>query len=502
MLMTQASSATSNTAPSLWLLASPRGTRIGFAVLPDGYGGVVSVTVLPKPWASRAQSAVSVRHAAGSSTHVVLHELQALGISSEASVIGNLANSVALVAREQPDLLGLTWPRTHTDVPDAQPPALEHVLHIAMLADRSTLSEGQDSLEGSYAPSLSRVLTRVQFVAEVETLVHRTRPSYSEHRETLSAPRGRVLDSSLVEALASGKPQLESVFDELSIDTPLLRVIVSALRVVLEGDLPRAISDLAPGLTRRSAYLLRHFASVTQIPREQALDLGRRVRLAPQDRPWSRCLELAIVVLRNWGVTPVGQDAEVTSIVITAATERLWEQCLEQALAQAFGNSLTPNRANGEAHMHVPNPWQFRGERMTANFMESARRPDFAFWVGDILVVADAKYKLDSLGEPSAADGYQMFAYSHLACAGSTPTATAALLYPVRDDSEFAQRERRRAPELTYALWMVGVPFPSPLDVATSANWAGYIARIASALRDASASWKIADPEPVEKLVS
>ena len=37
----------------LWIKASPRGTRSGFAVLPDGAGGRVTVTVLPKPWSSK-----------------------------------------------------------------------------------------------------------------------------------------------------------------------------------------------------------------------------------------------------------------------------------------------------------------------------------------------------------------------------------------------------------------------------------------------------------------
>ena len=42
-----------SSAPRLWIKASPRGTRSGFAVLPDGAGGRVTVTVLPKPWASQ-----------------------------------------------------------------------------------------------------------------------------------------------------------------------------------------------------------------------------------------------------------------------------------------------------------------------------------------------------------------------------------------------------------------------------------------------------------------
>src|SRR5690606_31080529 len=94
----------------LWIKASPRGTRSGFAVLPDGAGGRVTVTVLPKPWSVVAQVVREYEHAPGTTTHIVLHETEFAAISAPPTTVGALTMSLMDTTRGQADLLSLGAP--------------------------------------------------------------------------------------------------------------------------------------------------------------------------------------------------------------------------------------------------------------------------------------------------------------------------------------------------------------------------------------------------------
>ena len=71
------------------------------------------------------------------------------------------------------------------------------------------------------------------------------------------------------------------------------------------------------------------------------------------------------------------------------------------------------------------------------------------------VVVAGAKYKLGADSAPGSQDGYQIFAYSHLATFGGHSSDVAALLYPIRAGGRPRQLELVRLPDRSYSLWLV-----------------------------------------------
>jgi hypothetical protein len=171
----------SNSRARLWIRASPRGTRSGFAVLPDGAGGQVTVTVLPKPWSSRGGVARDYAHTPGTTTHVVAYETELVAFSTSVSSVGALAMSLTDTAREQADLLTLGAPTedlASTAAVSGDP--FGDLIDLMLLAERGRLTVSSLSFEGVFAPSLLRLLTH-------ERLLPRA-PAPSSGESHLSSP--------------------------------------------------------------------------------------------------------------------------------------------------------------------------------------------------------------------------------------------------------------------------------------------------------------------------
>jgi hypothetical protein len=228
----------------------------------------VTVTVLPKPCSSQAGVVHDFAHTPGATTHVVLHETDLAALSTTASSVGALAMSLSDVARNQADLLDLGAP--------PESPVSETAVSgdpfrdLMLLAERGRLTTSPLSFEGAFAPSLLRLLTHERLLQVVESLIFRARPRYAERTETLEMPRGRLSEHSLLLSLATGTPRVESTFDELTIDTPLLQVVASALRVIARG-----ATVVAFFLTERSRRIL------AVMPRPQRPQPGRVGRHVP-----------------------------------------------------------------------------------------------------------------------------------------------------------------------------------------------------------------------------
>ena len=185
--------------PRFWIKASPRGTRSGFAVLPDGAGGQVTVTVLPKPWSAKAGPVRGYAHAPGATTHVVMYETELAAVITTASSIGALAMSLAYVSRDQADLLGLGTPPDGSVLATAiSGDPFRELIDLMLLAERGRLTTSPLSFEGALAPSLLRLLTHERLLQMVESLIFRARPRYAERTETLEMPRGRLRENSLL----------------------------------------------------------------------------------------------------------------------------------------------------------------------------------------------------------------------------------------------------------------------------------------------------------------
>lgn len=478
--------------PEFWIRASPRGTRSGFVVLPDGAGGRLTLTVLPKPWSDKTPVIRYYDHAPGATTHVVMHETELVALSTTAATVGSLTMSLIEVSRGQADLLTLGAPpdnpRSATAVVGDP---FRELIDLMLLAERGRLMGSPLTFEGAFGPSLLRLLTQERLLTLVESLIFRVRPRYAERTETLEMPRGRLNDRSLLYSLATGTPRVESIFDELTTDTPLLQVVASALRVVGSDRFPRKIASLRPGLQTRAVHLLRYLSSVTLIDREQALLVAERLWIGPLDRIWKPAIDASIQVLQDWAVQPEPGDDSSEALLVHISTEKFWEQCMESALENAFRSVVVSRDGQADSEVSVPAPWFPRADDGTKPYSSpTTSHPDFIFQCDQRVVVADAKYKLGTHNLPTSADGYQLFAYSHLATLREQPSELAVLLYPAQVGSRPKQLELERLRTGKYPLWLASLPFPTRIDIQSRANWATYIARLAGIIRDLSAEWK------------
>jgi hypothetical protein len=491
---------TSGSLARFWIKASPRGTRSGFAVLPDGDGGQVTVTVLPKPWAPEARAVREYAHAPGATTHVVMYETELAALITSRSAVGALALGLSSISSDQADLLALGAPPKDSVMaaPVSGNPFRE-LIDLMLLAERGKLSASPLIFEGEFAPSLLRLLTHERLLQAVESLIFRARPRYAERTETLTLPRGRLSARSLLFSLASGTPRLESTFDELTMDTPLLQVVASALRVIASERLPSKVAALRPSLQSHAVHLLRYLSGVQLVDRERAVLIAERLWLSPLDRIWQPAIDAALPVLRDRAVVPEEGTEASEAFLVHVSTEKFWEQCLELALEAAFPTLAVSRNAQSGEGVSVPAPWTPRaaagGRQPPA--LEDEVFPDFMFRSSRHVVVADAKYKLSAKNALSAQDGYQLFAYSHLATLNEQTSNIALILYPTRSGGRPRQFEFERLRERNYPLWLAHLPFPSRADIQSQGSWSAFIARLARAIGDFSTDWIPLQDEPM-----
>jgi hypothetical protein len=418
-----------------------------------------------------------------------MHETELAALRAPASAVGALAMSLSDVGRDQADLLGLGSPSEDPTTRVTRPvDPFSELIDLMLVAERVRLITSPLEFEGSFAPSLLRLLTHERLLKAAESVIFRARPRYAERTEVLEMPRGRLSARSLLFSQATGTPRVESTFDELSMDTPLLQVVASALRVIASERLPRKIAALRPGLQTRAVHLLRHLSAVTLIDRERALLLAERLWLSPLDRLWDPVVAAAAPVLRGLAIVPEDHDETSEAMLIQVSTEKFWEQCLLGALETVFGTVAISWDAQPGDGVSVPAPWAPRAQRETE---ATEAFPDFMFRAGRRVVIADAKYKLGGGSSPSSADGYQLFAYSHLATLRAATSDLAVVLYPVRAGGRPRQHEIERLRERTYPLWLARLPFPSRTDLRSRASWSRYQGRLARVIRDFATEWVV-----------
>ena len=431
-----------------------------------------------------------VDHSPGAITHLVMYETEYAAVRSSKQVLGELALGVTTIASLQPDLLAVEKPPKTAGVADPAPSdPFGELIDLMLLADRGRVDDLGLTFEGALAPSVLRLLQQERFLRVVGDLLFRARPRYAERTDVLSIPRGRLSDLSLMHSMATGVPRIESTFDELTMDTPLLQVIASALRVIASDRLPARISILRPMLQSRAVQMLRHLSGVTLVDRERAVLMAQRFWLGPLDRAWQPALEAALPVLRNTGVVPENGDVFGDLISVHIRMEKFWEQCLESALVAPFPSLVTNRDASPGEGVDVPAPWGAPMDAGEKPLPSTNSFPDFMFTAGGRVVVADAKYKLHNGGAPSSQDGYQLFSYSHLATLHGRPSELALILYSGRAGAPSAQVELARMREGAFPLWLARLPFPARTDVRSRTSWSAYSARLSDHIRGLSSDW-------------
>lgn len=476
-----------------WIKASPRGTRSGFAVLPDGVDGSVTVTVLPKPWAPSARAVREYVHVPGSTTHIVMYETELLALSTSTASAGALMIGLAAISGDQADLLGLgTQPKEPPTATAISGDPFRELIDLMLLAERGKLTTSLLSFEGALSPSLLRLLTYERLVQMVESLIFRARPRYAELTETLEIPRGRLSEHDLLFSLRTGTPRMESTFDELTMDTPLLQVVASALRVVASERLPPKVAALRPALQTRAIHLLRHLSGVRLVDRERAVLIAERVWLGQLDRLWEPALDAALQVLQGRAIVPEDGTDRSEALLVHISTEKFWEQCLELALKSAFPTLAVSREAQPGEGVNVPAPWA-PPPAEAGDLFEPAPGafPDFMFRSSRHVAVADAKYKLGESNAPTSQDGYQLFAYSHLARLNGQTSDFALILCPTRAGGQPRQLRLERLRDRRYPLWLVRLPFPTAIDIQSQGSWSTFVQSLAHTISNFSAEWVV-----------
>jgi 5-methylcytosine-specific restriction endonuclease McrBC regulatory subunit McrC len=459
----------------LAIKASPNGSRAGFALLSDGSDrGVLTVTVLPKPWAATDESGVPrlVQHERGSTTHVVVHELDMLVVATTRDAAQALALSIAELTdgseegAVQRRLLEMGR-RTSGQVERASlDPNLESLLSLLDLTQHVRSSRLDQAVGGRYSSSILRILEQRRFVAEVEQVIFAARPRYEERTEVLSAPRGRIQERTLLLASWSGVPSVTSTFDELTLNTPILQVVAAALRVTAIDRHDSPLAWLVDGVRQRAARLVHLLQGISTLDANSALRLAERTTAGGLDKVWAPAMRFAQPVLRGYGVYPDdGEEESHGSFAVSVHMEKVWEEWLELAF---------PTTWNVKAQQPTNVPWAKNPERPPLS-----GRADFVLALDDgTVAVVDAKYKLDKGGIDSS-DGYQLFAYSSLARLDGEPPRMAAILYPLlADDLREGEDKYWRAPDKTFPLWRIGLPFASPQEIGSALTFADYLVRL------------------------
>ena len=464
--------------------ASPRGTRAGFAVLSDGAGGALTVTVLPKPWGpSHGRHLLIPQHVPGTTSHITLFETETAEVQSTPRANSALTNAILEIAGQQgrQDLLQLVRaPGGAIPMPPSEVGAFDSVVSLMLLAKRQ-----KPALDGGYrgaaAESLLRLVEQQLFVDEVRRVIDRARPGYVERVDHLSSPRGAIFGTSLALALLTGRPEVECRFDEQSTDTTVLRIVLAGLRAVAMERVPTVLAGIAAPIRSQAISLARRLDSVTVLDGERALLAARRLVLHSLEQPWAVALDGAVQVLSGRSVVPLDGTADTDrSIAIHLYMEKWWEQSLLGALRSIADP--------GSLHEQVPvrAPWV---PTDTEALPAPSRSADFIFDLDGQRLLADAKYKVDvaSLG---ASDGDQMFAYSHTATVpGSSQLTDAGAVFYVRRCGVPHQGQARtrdvlvRMTDPPYELRLIDLPFPSPSDVGTDRAWRGYLVSLADSIR-------------------
>lgn len=462
---------------TLAIKASPNGLRAGFALLSDGTeSGFLSVTVLPKPWAATGESGVvrATKHQAGTTTHVVVHELDVLEVTTGRGAAQALALAVAELDDEieeegpsQRRLLevGARSVREST-VRASLDPSYTSLLDILALTEHASASRADKTIVGRHSSSILRVLEQLRFVIAVEQVIVTARPRYEERTDDLTVPRGRIHERTLLLSQWSKFPSVTSTFDELTLNTPILRVAAAALRAVASDRHEAEVVALVGDLRHRAVRLLRVLQGTSVLDPAAALRVAEHVAVGSLDRPWAPVVRLALPVLRRLGVAPEpGVEGARGVLALTLRMEKVWEEWLELAFPVTW--RVVPQAPTSA-------PWA-----KDPTIPPRSSNVDFLLRLEDGMVaVVDAKYKLDK-GYVSSSDGYQLFAYSSLAKLDGVSPHAAAILYPLlSDDPGSGGGTLWRVSDLNFPLWRIGLPFANRNDIHSQLAFSDYLVRL------------------------
>lgn len=383
-----------------------------------------------------------------------------------------------------------------------QDEALSAMLNLLLLQQRTKLK--YRSLKGltPEPDSFTAPLVHWLYLEELEAHLHDLRRGYVEDEALLGSVRGRVIADSVAVAEAGGDNRIQCRFDSFTEGTPLLRVLVTAIETVAGGTWVSLLSDGGPlgrSLRNRASSCRRLLANIPALPRDEAVSVGRRLRLTRLTRRFEDCLSLAQQVLEQTRTLFAREGINSGAAWIwTLDTSAAWERMLMDAFharsnsadsAVHFGKNSADSRWPAWVPENVHPPWSGLGGR---------RLPDILALKDEGVWILDAKYKGAGSGPKNvdSADQNQMFVYAHMTLT-EPPAENLAVVYPVlchegdkprrdsREDWAMEQGRWTHGHAATPRLHRFDIPFPEPEALADTGQWHDYLERAGKSLHRA-----------------
>lgn len=234
--------------------------------------------------------------------------------------------------------------------------------HFIYIASKSEFSPRLSTQAAAVEPGFEFVdiLSR-WFIDSAERLLRLgLRHDYNESTQELEEVRGRLLTLETAAEVLKGRPVATCVFDELSFDTPLNRIVRTACQRVsrLQG-----ISDESRRRARRLAYRMDGIGTLR--PNDRHLKPERLTQ------NYTHPISLARLILDGCGISLSDGKTQGTSFLLR--TPEIIEDGLRSIIAE------------GLPQIQVTKRRQMLGESGIS------MNPDIVF--GDRLAIADVKYK-------------------------------------------------------------------------------------------------------------
>ncbi|MFZ2511594.1 MAG: hypothetical protein WAW85_10975 [Gordonia sp. (in: high G+C Gram-positive bacteria)] len=315
-----------------------------------------------------------------------------------------------------------------------------------------------------HVPVMEQVVFKA-FLDELSYCLRRKRSEFQPFSESLQVVRGRVDSRALVEREARGLISVTCVFDDLSDDTPVWRLVRAALRLVSGQAEAPALGTQAGRLDSvlDSVTIVDPVSAILAVPVVDTVyakyGMLNLVRL-------SRC-----IVLHRYPVGGLDLKGQDSMAEIKVATSSVWEQLIVRSLGSARLDWLVKNRRKDTSLMIFEH-----GATKFPDIILEARR-ERSTRVGRLAVV-DAKYKFQRrrengkdmpatiAGQLSMADQYQCFAYASILKVPSVFVVEGRC-------SKLLAKDRVRTDAMsgstglgsTVAVWSLPFPRPGMVDI-------------------------------------
>jgi 5-methylcytosine-specific restriction enzyme subunit McrC len=235
----------------------------------------------------------------------------------------------------------------------------EHFVYIASRSEFSPrLSSDMATVEKGF--EFLAILCR-WFIDSAERLVRLgLRQDYSEIIEELDEVRGRLLPIATVAEVLKGRPVASCIFDELSFDTPLNRIVRATCERVSR------LNEIADDTRRRARRLVYRMDGIGPLR-----SADRRIKPDRLSKNYAHPISLAPLILDGCGISLSDGKTQVTSFLLR--TPEIIEDGLRSIIAEGLPNILVKKR------------------RQMLGDSGLSMNPDIVF--GNRLAIADVKYK-------------------------------------------------------------------------------------------------------------